>query len=262
LSRYLDVALGAALLLAGALKTQHLLVNPSAGRVSGFPREVLIGAAAFELTFGCWLLAGLYRRLTRYLALAWFTSLAAALAQAIGGVSSCACLGELRTSPWLMLSFDVAALAALHAWSPNDHPSRRRLPVVLCLSILPAMVSIGLAEAVQDKTTFAEIDLGEIAQGGQRQQAFRCCNDSGELIELATIKANCPCASIHLDQTHVPAGKCLAGNVVLDLRPRPEFVGDLVVEARGLTHQRRVAFVLAIRARVCPESQRGTDSYY
>ena len=120
--RYLDVVLGGVLVLAGALKGQQLLVDPSVGRATGFPREVLIGAAAFELAFGCWLLAGLYRRVTRWLALAWFTSLAAvSLAQALGGAPSCACLGVLHTQPWLMFSFDVAAFAALGMWSPIGH---------------------------------------------------------------------------------------------------------------------------------------------
>jgi len=75
--RYLDVVLGAVLVLAGVLKGQQLLADPSVGRASGLPRELLLGASAFELAFGCWLLAALYRRLTRWLALAWFTSLAA-----------------------------------------------------------------------------------------------------------------------------------------------------------------------------------------
>jgi hypothetical protein len=63
LQSYLDVILGAVLVLAGALKGQQLLTDPSAGRASGFPRELLIGASAFELAFGCWLLGGMYRRL-------------------------------------------------------------------------------------------------------------------------------------------------------------------------------------------------------
>lgn len=114
LQYYLDVILGAVLVLAGALKGQQLLTDPSAGRASGFPRELLIGASAFELAFGCWMLAGLYRRLTCWLALGWFTSLSAvALAQAMGGAPSCACLGELYTDPWLMFVFDLSAVAAL-----------------------------------------------------------------------------------------------------------------------------------------------------
>src|SRR5690348_14369622 len=67
--RYLDVVLGAVLVLAGALKGQQLLADPSVGRATGFPRELLIGVAAFELVFGCWLLAGLHSRLTRWIAL-------------------------------------------------------------------------------------------------------------------------------------------------------------------------------------------------
>jgi hypothetical protein len=151
LHRYLDVVLGAVLLLAGVLKGQQLLTDPSVGRATGFPRELLIGAAAFELAFGCWLLAGLYRRVTRWLALAWFTSLAAvALAQVFGGVPACPCFGELHAHPWLMFAFDVVGVAALWTWTPNDRSSGRRLPTALCLSLLSAAALFGLAGAPRD----------------------------------------------------------------------------------------------------------------
>ncbi|HEY7428720.1 MAG TPA: hypothetical protein VH682_31105 [Gemmataceae bacterium] len=118
---YLDAVLGAVLALAGFLKGQQLLINPFVGRAGGFPHWLLIGAAAFELSFGFWLLVGLYRHLTRWLALLWFTSLAAvALAQVMGGDAFCACFGELHTSPRLMFLFDVAAVTALWCRSPHN----------------------------------------------------------------------------------------------------------------------------------------------
>jgi hypothetical protein len=256
LQRYLGVVLGAVLLLAGALKGQQLLTDPSAGRASGFPRELLIGASAFELAFGCWMLAGLYRRLTRWLSIGWFTSLAAvALAQALGGAPTCACLGELHVHPWLMFAFDVLSVAALWMWSPAIHSSLCHLPSVLCLSLLPAAVLLGLAGAYRHQPPIAEIDLGDIVQGGQKEQAFQIRNDSGTLAEVAAIETSCPCASIHLERTEVPAGQFLAGNLTLDLRPKPGFLGDLAIEAKGLTRRGRVAFVLVIRARVYRASQ-------
>jgi len=258
LSRYLDVVLGAILVLAGALKGRQLLMNPSAEQASGFPRELLLGVGAFELAFGCWLLAGLYRRLTRWLALAWFTSLTAvALAQAMGEAPSCACLGELHASPWLMFAFDVASVTALWMGSPHDRSSRRHLPAVLCLSLLPAMALLGLASVLRDQTLFAEIDLGAIAQGGQKQHAFQLPNDSGTSVEVVALQTSCPCVRIRLERTTVPAGELLAGAVTLDLRPKPDFVGDLAIQAKGLTRHRRVAFVLWIRAHVHPASQPG-----
>jgi hypothetical protein len=227
LQNYLDVILGAVLLLAGALKGQQLLTDPSAGRASGFPRELLVGASAFELAFGCWLLGGIYRRLTRWLALVWFTSLAAvALAQSVGGVPSCACLGELHANPWLMFAFDVAAVAALCMWRPIGSSPARFFSLALLLSLLPAAGVISLLAAVPShEPLFAEIDLGDIAQGGQKQHAFRIRNDSGAFVEVDQIKTSCPCASIHLEQTDVPAGELLAGNVMLDLQQKPNFTG-------------------------------------
>jgi hypothetical protein len=250
------------LVLAGVLKAQQLLSDPSVGRATGFSRALLLGVAAFELAFGCWLLAGLYRRATRWLALGWFTSLAAiALAQARGGAPSCACFGALHTDPWLMFAFDVAAVFALGMWTPNDHSSRWLSSVALCLSLLPAAGLAAVAGASHEQTIFAEIDLGDIAQGGQKQQRFQCRNDSGAFVEVAAIETSCPCASIRLERSKVLAGEYLAGNVTLDLRQKPGFVGDLAIEAKGLTRRGRVAFVLLIRARVYPASQAATGTF-
>lgn len=259
LQRYLDVALGLVLVVAGALKGHQLLTDASAGRASGFPRELLIGATAFELAFGCWLLAGLYRRMTRWLALAWFTSLAAvALAQAMGGAPTCACLGELHTNPWLIFAFDMAAVAALWMSGPIGSSSPRCLSLALFLSLLPAAGVISLAAVPRPESLFAEIDLGDIAQAIQKQQAFQFRNDSGTLMEISAIETSCPCASIRLERSGVPAGQFLAGTVTLDLRPKPEFTGNLVIEAKGLRSNGKVVFLLRIRAWVNPEPQAHT----
>lgn len=259
LHRHLDVILGAVLVLAGALKGQQLLMDPSAGRASGFPRELLIAASAFELGFGCWLLGGLYRRLTRWLALGWFTSLAAvALAQAMGGAPSCACLGELHTNPWLMFAFDVASVAALWPWGPIASPSARLFPVVLFLSLLPAAGLLSLAAVPPHEPLFAEIDLGDIAKGGQKQQAFQLRNDSGTFVEVATIEMSCYCASIRLERTGISAGALLVGWAQFDLQQKPDFAGDLAVEAKGLTRHGQVAFVLVIRSHVRQVSKADT----
>jgi hypothetical protein len=249
--RYLDVLLGAVLLTAGILKGWQLLTDPSVGRAAGFPREVLLGATAFELAFGCWLLAGLYRHLTRWIALAWFTSLAAvALAQAVGGAPSYACLGAIHTNPWWMFAFDGFAVAALGLWSPHESSTRRHFPAILCLSLLPAVGFLSLASVPAPEPIFAEIDLGDIAQGGQKQQAFQVVNTSGALVEVATVATSCPCASVHLDRTGVRPGQSLTGKASLDLRSKPDFAGNLAIEAKGLTWHGRVAFILRIRAQV------------
>jgi hypothetical protein len=102
---------------------------------------------------------------------------------------------------------------------------------------------------------FAEINLGDIAQAGQKQHTFQLRNDSGALVQVAAIETSCPCASIRLERSDVLAGQFLAGNATLDLRPKPEFAGDLAIEARGFTRRGRLAFVLVIRAHVHPASQ-------
>ena len=136
--------------------------------------ELLIVAAVFELAFGVWLVAGIYRRATRWLALTWFTTLAVvAIVQAARGAASCACFGaSLHISPWLMFAFDAAAVAALWTWSPHDNVSRRPLLAILYPSLLAATVFLGLAGTVDNQTMFAEIDLGDMAQGELKQHAF------------------------------------------------------------------------------------------
>ena len=52
LQRYLDIFLGAVLVLAGGLKSYQLLTNPSTARMLMFPHELVIGAAVFELALG------------------------------------------------------------------------------------------------------------------------------------------------------------------------------------------------------------------
>lgn len=255
LQNYLDLILATVLLLAGALKERQLLTDPFAGRASGFPRELLIGSSAFELAFGSWLLAGLYRPLTRWLALAWFANLAAVtLAQAVGGVPSCACFGALQTSPWLLFAFDVAAVAALLMWSPCGHVSRWRFLAALCLSLSPAAL-FGLDGSPRAQTMFAEIDLGEMPQARQKQHAFQLRNYSGAFVEVAAVETSCPCASIRLERTGIPAGQSLAGAVRLNMGREPDFVGDLAIKATGLTRQGQVAFVLLAWVRVCKSSK-------
>jgi hypothetical protein len=247
--------LGAVLLTAGILKGWQLLTDPSVGRAAGFPREVLLAATAFELAFGSWLLAGLYRHLTRWIALAWFTSLAAvALAQAAGGAPSCACLGAIHANPWLMFAFDVVAVVALGWWSPHDSSASQLFPAILCLSLLPAAGFLSLAAVPAPEPLFAEIDLGDIAQGGQKQRAFQVVNTSGAFVDVAAIETSCPCASVHLDRTGVRPGQSLTGKASLDLRSKPDFVGELSIEAKAVTTRGRVAFLLRIWARVYPGS--------
>jgi hypothetical protein len=221
---------------------------------------MLIAATGFELAFGCWLVAGTYRCLTRWIALGWFTSLAGvAFTQAVGGAPSCACLGQVHADPWLMFAFDGLAVLALWMWSTNDLSSQPRLAMALCLSLLPAAAFLGLVSLPHSQPLFAEIDLGEIEQEGQRQQAFEIRNDSGALVEVTAIETSCPCIKISLRRDTVAAGQLLRGNVMVDLRDKPEFVGTLVIEAKGLTQRGLAVFLLTIRARVYSASLATAD---
>ena len=107
------------------------------------------------------------------------------------------------------------------------------MTATLCLSLVTAAGLLAWPVFLAQQPLFAEIDLGDIAQGGQKQQAFQFRNDRGKLVDVAMIETSCPCASIHLEQTEIRAGEFLAGDVTLDLQSKPEFVGKLAIEVRG-----------------------------
>jgi hypothetical protein len=255
----LDIELGLLLGSAGALKAQQLIDHPTIGHGGGIPRPILIFVASFELIFALWLLAGLYRRTTRWLCLFWFTCLAAAaMAQAMGGVGSCACFGDLHAHPWFMFFFDVAIVGLLWAWRPNDRCFSgstslvSRLPLVLVLACLVVACAYGLMNASSNKPFVAEIVVGNATQNGKMQENFRCVNDCGEIIALASLEPSCPCLSVSLERLNVPPGHFLEGTVTLDLGRRPEFVGDLSIIVKGLSREGRVVALLKFCTTVYP----------
>lgn len=145
-------------------------------------------------------------------------------------------------------------------WGPIGPSSARFFPFALFLSVLPAAGLLGLAAVLSSEPLFAQIALGDIEQGGQKQQAFQVRNESGVSVEVATIETSCLCASVRLERTRIHAGELLVGDVTLSMRAKLRFLGDLAIEAKGLTRNGKVAFVLLIRAHVCPAPQPMTSS--
>ena len=126
---YFDVVrivLGSVLVVASFLKGFDLLTDPLAGYDVIGPRWLLIVLVGFEWGLGLWLLAGFHPRLTRWVAIACFSVFAGTtLMMALAGESSCGCFGRVRVSPWLTLSFDLAAVGALLSFPPvvADYPT-------------------------------------------------------------------------------------------------------------------------------------------
>ena len=144
---YFDVVrivLGSVLVVASFLKGFDLLTDPLAGHDFLGPRWLLIVLVGFEWGLGLWLLAGFHPRLTRWVAIACFAVFAGTtLTMALAGESSCGCFGRVRVSPWLTLSFDLAAVGALLSFPPNEL-ARGKWTIVLfrhncsaCASAIP-----------------------------------------------------------------------------------------------------------------------------
>lgn len=133
------IALGLLLLVAAALKGYQLATEPVlAPHVDGpwwatgltallASRWLLLGAVEFELFFGLWLLAGLYPRQTRALAIGCFALFAAvSLFKALSGAASCGCFGKVAVSPWLTLALDIFAAVVLLLVRFRAEPEMRR----------------------------------------------------------------------------------------------------------------------------------------
>lgn len=115
---------GLAIVLLGAalLKAHQVASGPHLGTSPFHSRQFLIGAIWLEVLLGGWMLAGLHRRITRWVVIACFGGFAAvALALALGGAESCGCFGRVQVNPWYTSAFDAAV--ALGVWLfPGPRP--------------------------------------------------------------------------------------------------------------------------------------------
>ncbi|NQT15989.1 MAG: hypothetical protein HQ582_24755 [Planctomycetes bacterium] len=101
--------LGGILLTAASLKA-GLLFTSAAGPFETWE----FGLVLFELVFAAWLFSGRLPSLAWWAATGCFATFAAVAAfKLLHGDADCGCFGIVRTPPWVALSIDVAALAAL-----------------------------------------------------------------------------------------------------------------------------------------------------
>ncbi|MGC8642054.1 MAG: MauE/DoxX family redox-associated membrane protein [Isosphaeraceae bacterium] len=158
----------AIVLLAAPLLKAHQAVTapaPVAGFLGSVP--VLICLVWFELLLGCWILTGLYRRVTRWIVVAAFGLFAvAALALALQGSESCGCFGRVQVNPWYTFAFDAAAALAVGLCPASAPPPQTlwRLPrrLIICCALATCLGGLAtwaiLAQAPRD------LDLGSLGQ--------------------------------------------------------------------------------------------------
>jgi hypothetical protein len=142
--RVVPLALGALLLLTAGLKIHELSTEPAAGKDLGTSRWFLIALSDCELLLGTWLLAGVWPKACRIVALATFGVFAViALDKTIAGDAFCGCLGKVPFDPRYALILDVAAVVALVAWRPGGHGVLRVLREIHFAGILALLLLIG-----------------------------------------------------------------------------------------------------------------------
>lgn len=136
--------LAVVLLGAAALKAHQVATEPELSTSFFQLRPFVIGSIWFEVLLGSWMLAGLHRRITRWLVIACFGAFAAvAVALALGGAESCGCFGRVHVNPWYTSALDAAL--ALGVWlfpgsrfpSPSvfDAPGRSVTAIVVALAL-------------------------------------------------------------------------------------------------------------------------------
>jgi hypothetical protein len=112
--------LGLVLIAAGALKLYELAFET---HDESTPTLFLFVFSEAELLGGLWMVGGFEPERTRWWAAFAFAGLvASSLFQALAGKCSCGCFGWLSVNPWLVLVFDLAAVAALLGSCPTADP--------------------------------------------------------------------------------------------------------------------------------------------
>lgn len=182
-----------------------------------------------EGLLGLALIAGLAPKIARGSAILMFGSFAAySLIQAVTGVKSCGCLGVLALDPWIVVLFDLAAVAALVLVRPS-----RRVEAALGdrfsvqgLGAMPLVASvilfIGFGASVtafgspiaafawlQGNRLTVEptvMDLGEVEAGPQRTVSFRVTNHGERPVTLVGGTSTCNCTATEGLPIDIPPG--------------------------------------------------------
>jgi hypothetical protein len=120
-----QLVLGLVLIAAGVLKFHQILFQ---AQDESTQTQLLMVFAEVEILGGVWMAGMFSPERTRWWFAAVFMGLAcSSLFQALAGKCSCGCFGSLSINPWLVLVFDLAAVAAL-IWSRPPGKSRTGFP--------------------------------------------------------------------------------------------------------------------------------------
>ena len=121
-------ALGALLIVAGALKGWQLLTEPVADNSIWTWRPFMVLQVDFELALGICLLSGLFKKAAWLAVISCFSLFSAVtLYKGISGAESCGCFGTVDVNPWITLSaIDIPSVIVLLVFRPVLSFQRKR----------------------------------------------------------------------------------------------------------------------------------------
>ena len=148
------------------------------------------------------------------------------------------------------------------SWSANT--SARFLALIIWLTLCAGCMDHPTAAGVPATlgVLSEKIELGVVVQGGYESEYFFLMNTTSSNVEIARIESSCSCLNIELSNTLLSAGRNTMAQVHVDFASDDSFVGDLAMEAKGITSTGTVAFILSIHVTVRPASEFGQLSRY
>jgi hypothetical protein len=224
---------GAALIIAGLLKTYQLWAEPSFGSLMTWSRRFEIGLVEAQLALGFALIANLWAPTLRPVALLLFVAfIGAALSKVVSGARSCGCLGSVEIRPWVILLGDLAVILGLAIWRPPSCSGRSKLRTSLPLILLficpwPILVAVR-APAFPRLRSDPIVTLSQVMPGERRFLLLSLKNPYAEPVEVVSVKSSCLCLTGEALPWRFEAQRETSVALVLDIiclasRPSPAF---------------------------------------
>ncbi len=259
-SRLVAIIFGVLFLIAGYLKAHQVSMIMAVPTGLWSSPLLRLAQVEFEYGLGLWLLSGLFPKMAHRAATGCFAVFSCFLLyKVIRGETTCGCFGAIEFLPAVALVFDILAVGVLLTIRPTAKQSvvvslpllRYALAGMLFVCInIPMSLALYRNGAPPLVPSAPLIQLGKLEAGGKREETVWLLNSGNGEVEVERIEASCDCLTVLLDCVHVPPGGRLMAGLLLDLRAKPEFVGNVAIEVRGRTSTGAIAFVLLVTAEV------------
>ena len=204
--RTVSSLLGLILCAASVVKYVTLAEASLSPDLINFDWLVVLLGTGIEAALGLWLVSGLLPLSARVFAIITFSIFAfVAFVRGVRGEVSCGCLGSIEVNPWVMLVFDVIALAMLLSVKPRQMPGRRSrgadlfgLAGILCLGVGFAAHGYVTATSISRGLVLSEEvkHLGVVGQAEEHTHTFTIFNNCTFAVEIAQSQVTCGCTTL------------------------------------------------------------------